>query len=397
MSAATRSTDIAAEIVARLRATLGAPDDKLPLHEPSIGEHERALVDDCLMSGWVSSVGPYVDAFETRLAEMTGARHAVAVSSGTAGLHAALMVAGVGPDDEVLAPSLTFAATINAIAHCHAVPHFVEIDPATLAVDPEALAAHLADIITVRDGRPINRLTGRRLAALVPVHLFGFTARQRELQTVAERFDLPVIEDAAEALGTTLDDRAAGTFGRMGVLSFNGNKIVTSGGGGAILTNDAELARAAKHLTTTAKLPHPWRYDHDRVGYNYRLTNLSAALGVAQLDRLDEFVTAKRQLLAAYQASFADFADGRVMAERPGERANAWLTTLILADDSGAALEAALPACHAAGFLARPAWTPLHLSPMYRDCPRMSLPTTESMARRILNLPSSAALTQRLR
>jgi len=385
-----------AAVVAAIARVLGRANDPVPLHEPLLGERERALVDECVASGWVSSVGKFVDLFERQLAEATGARHAVAVASGTAALHVAYMLAGAGPGDEVLVPALTFVATANAIAHCGAIPHFVDVDPATLAVDPAGLRAHLDEIARREGGALVNRSTGRRIAALVLVHPFGYPAPAPELLEVAAAYGLPLVEDAAEAFGARLDGRAPGTFGRLGTLSFNGNKIVTTGGGGAILTDDPELAKAAKHITTTAKLPHRWRFDHDRVAFNYRLPNLNAALGVAQLERLEGFVAAKRRLAELYREAFAGVSGVRSVAERDGTESNGWLATVVLEQGSPERLDAVLAACHAANYLVRPAWTALHTLPMFRDCPRMAMTQTERLTAAIVNLPSSPALALRL-
>ncbi|HOV04242.1 MAG TPA: LegC family aminotransferase [Hyphomicrobiales bacterium] len=392
----TRTAVDPAAFVAAIRSVVGPTDGKVALHEPLMGERERVLVDDCVRSGWVSSVGEYVNEFERRIAEVTGAAHAVVTASGTAALHVAFVVAGIGRDDEVLVPALTFVATAAAVVHAGAVPHFVDVDPATLAVDPKALRRHLAAIAKMEGGRLVNRTTGRRIAALVPVHPFGFVAPMPDLLAVAAEFGIPVIEDAAEGLGATLDGRAAGTFGLLGTLSFNGNKIVTTGSGGAILTDDAELARLAKHVSTTAKLPHPWRYEHDVVGYNYRMSNLAAALGLAQLERLDEFAAAKRALVARYGTAFAGLDGVTIVTAPAGVVANGWLATAILEDADADLLDAVLGACHGDGLLCRPAWTPLHLLAPYADCPRADMTATERLGHSIVNLPSSPALALRV-
>jgi perosamine synthetase len=357
-----------------------------------LGEAEAEAVAACVRGGWVSSAGPDIARFEQALAAVTGSPHVVAVASGTAGLHLSFLVAGVEPNDEVLVPALTFAATANAIAHAGAVPHFIEVAGDTLAADPALLRPYLAKIAERRGSRLVNRQSGRRIAALAVVHPFGFVAPMPALLAVAAEFGVMVIEDAAEALGATLDGRAAGTFAALGVLSFNGNKIITTGSGGAILSSDGALSQRARHLSTTAKLPHTWRYDHDMVGYNYRLPNLNAALGVAQLARLADFVAAKRALIARYVEAFAGQPGVSMLPEPAGVRGNAWLATLLLDGGSPTLLDEVLAACHEAGFLCRPAWTPLHQLPMYQACPRMALPETERLAASIINLPSGPAL-----
>lgn len=350
------------------------------------------LVKDCLESGWVSSVGRYVDAFEQQLAAFTGARHAVAVVNGTAALHVALRLAGVGPDDEVLMSALTFVATANAVAYCGAHPHFVDCDDTSFGLDPQALSAHLARIAEQTPEGWRNRLTGRKLAAILPVHIFGIPARLPEIIEVASRYHLPVVEDAAEALGAFRNGQHAGTFGEFGTLSFNGNKIITTGGGGALLTNDAELASQAKHLTTTAKLPHAWSFVHDRTGFNYRLPNLNAALGCAQLERLPEFLGRKARLAERYAQAFSPWQDGRFVTSPPDTTANHWLNAVRLARPDAAARDLLLADAHAEGFMCRPVWDLMHRLPMYAACPRSELPIAEALAASLINLPSGPAL-----
>lgn len=385
---------LADRVVSVLEGLFAGQPRPIALHEPEFAGHERNYVLDCIDSGWVSSVGSYVDRFEGAVAEACGAGHAVAVVNGTAALHVCLMLAGVQPGDEVLVPALTFVATANAIAHAGAVPHFVDSEDTSLAVDPDALAAWLADVAEPVGGGWRNRLTGRRIAALVVVHVFGHPARMDELCALAERYRLPLIEDAAEALGSRYHGRRCGGLTTLAATSFNGNKIVTCGGGGAVLTANPDLAKAARHLTTTAKQPHPWAFRHDRVGWNYRLPNVNAALGLAQLEQLADKVRRKRRLAAAYQAAFTAVPEVNFLMEPPGTESNYWLATLLLAPDQAGARDAILQAAHTAGFLCRPAWDLLHRQPMYAECPRMPLATVEALAPRILNLPSSPHLVE---
>ncbi len=373
-------------------ASLLPPQRPVALHEPSLNGGEAVALQQCLDSGWVSSAGPFVERFEQRLAEVLGAPAVVATVNGTAALHIALLLAGVGPDTEVLVPALTFVATANAVSYCGAVPHFVDSEEATLGLDADRLDAYLRAIADMAGGRPVNRWTGRRLAAVVPVHVFGHPVEMDRLTAVAARWSLPVIEDAAEALGSRYRDRAAGTLAPLAALSFNGNKIVTCGGGGAIVAADPDLAQAARHLTTTAKLPHRWAFVHDRVGFNYRLPNLNAALGLAQLDRLPAFLAAKRALAERYRQAFAGVPGLRLFTEPAGTEGNYWLNALVLDPGQEAAQEGLLAALNDAGILARPAWRLLHRLPMYADCPRMDLPVAESLERRIVNLPSGPGL-----
>ncbi len=363
----------------------------LPLHEPRFAGREWEYVKDCLDTGWVSSVGSYVDRFEAMVAECCGVPHAVAVMNGTAALHVALLLAGVKAGDEVLTPALTFIATTNAVSYCGAIPHFVDSNRETLGLDPAALDAYLATMAEPgRSGPPVNRATGRPIRAVVPMHTFGLPVDMVGIATVAERWGLVVVEDAAEAVGAAWRGRPLGSFASIGALSFNGNKIVTTGGGGAVLLADPEIARRAKHLTTTAKLPHAWRFDHDAVGFNYRMPNLNAALGCAQLEQLDGFVAAKQRLSDAYRRRLGNL-PGVEMVQPPRDATGTvWLNVVLVPDE--AARDALLGRCNAEGLLVRPAWELMHRLPMYRDCPRAPLPIAEMLEARLVCLPSGAGV-----
>lgn len=369
-------------------------DLPVPLHTPTFAGQEWAYVKECIDTGWVSSAGAYVTRFEEAIRAYTGARHAVAVVNGTAALHVALQLAGVATEDEVLAPSLTFVATANAIRYCQATPHFVDVDEGTLGVCPQRLADHLADVAEHRSGALHNCRTGRRIAALVCMHTFGHPCEMPGLLEVCQRYDLPLVEDAAASLGSFHQDRHTGTFGRMGILSFNGNKIISTGGGGAIVTDDDELASTARHLTTTAKLPHAWAYVHDQVGYNYRLPNLNAALGVAQMEQLPGLVERKRRVAQRYFDAFAEVNGAAMFREPAGARSNYWLNALVLdAAHAGAQVDL-LQAMRDRQWLVRPIWTPMHRLSMYENAPRADLAVTESLAGRVINLPGSAHLAE---
>lgn len=367
----------------------------MQLHEPRLAGNEWAYVKECIDTGWVSSVGSYVDEFERRLAELCGVRRAVAIVNGTAALHVALRLSGVEPNDEVLIPSLTFIATANAVVYCGAVPHLVDADPERLTIDPVALTCHLNEVADIDGGRAVNRKTGRTIRACVPVHVFGHPADMDAINPVCTALNIAVVEDATESLGSLYMGRPCGSLSRIGALSFNGNKIVTTGGGGAIVTDDPDLGRRAKHLTMTAKLPHKWAFLHDDIGWNYRLPNLNAALGVAQLEQLDVFVEAKRRIAARYAAAFAGVPGVTLVREPADTQGNYWLNAILLKEDDDAARDAVLEATHAAGFLTRPAWTPMHMLPMFATAPRSDLRVTESIHRRLVNLPSSAVLGMR--
>jgi perosamine synthetase len=307
-------------------------------------------------------------------------------------LHIALKLAGVQPQDEVLVPALSFVATANAVAHCGAVPHFVDSSLATMGLDPSALAEYLATIAEPITQGVRNRQTGHRIAAIVPMHTYGHPVELALLMEVANRYKLPIVEDAAESLGSTYQNQHTGTFGKLGTLSFNGNKIITTGGGGAILTDDAELARHAKHLTTTAKRPHRWEFFHDEVAWNYRLPNLNAALGCAQMERLPDFLARKRELANRYQKAFSSFTGIRFMFEPEQSRSNYWLNTVRLEEPDMKLRDRVLAAANDAGYQCRPTWTLLHKLPMFADCPRAPLPIAEQLEASLINLPSSAKL-----
>jgi perosamine synthetase len=326
------------------------------------------------------------------LATFTGAKRAVAVVNGTAALHMSLLLAGVEAGDEVLLPALTFIATANAVAYCQAKPHFVDSEERSLGMDASALRDYLQATTEMRNGHCINLRTGQVIRAMVPMHTFGHPVDIDALLSVAHDFHLQLIEDAAESLGSTVGGRHTGTFGVMGALSFNGNKTITTGGGGAILTDDLELAARAKHLTTTAKVSHRWNFMHDAVGFNYRLPNINAALGCAQLEQLPSFLLDKRRLHKVYQSIFSNVQGVRLVAEPDGCRSNYWLQALLLDESLANERDAVLSASNDVGLMTRPAWGLMHRMPMYSSAPRAPLPVAESIERRLINIPSSAGL-----
>lgn len=393
MPTMTAPSQLAQAVTERVRAVVGTR--RVALHEPIFQGNEWAYVKECLDTGWVSSVGSYVDRFERDLAAYTGAAHAVVVSNGTSGLQVALQLAGVLHGDEVVIPALSFVATANAVRHCGAWPHFADIDAGTLGLDVQALDEYLENVLERRGGASVNRHSGRRVAAIVPMHTFGHPVDMPALMAVAGRHGIAVVEDAAESLGSFIEGRHTGTFGLFGLLSFNGNKIITTGGGGALITNDGQLARRAKHITTTAKQPHPWAFVHDEVAYNYRMPNLNAALGCAQLEQLSSFLQSKRLLAQRYANAFADFPQARLFLERPGTQVNYWLQTLILESSVADERDAVLAATNEAGLMTRPVWELLNTLSMYRECASATLPVATDLARRIINLPSSPQLLQR--
>lgn len=380
----------AAQILDAIRAVVGAGN--VGLHEPYFCGNEWTYLKECVDSTFVSSVGRFVERFEAQLAAFTGAKYAVAVMNGTAALHVALRLAGVAANDEVLVPALSFIATANAVAYCHAVPHFVDSEERTLGMDPHALREYLASISEQRGELCVNRHTGRIIRALVPMHVFGHPVDVEGLAGVSRDFHLPMIEDAAESIGSLYHGVHTGTLGLMGTLSFNGNKTITTGGGGAILTHDEQLARHAKHLTTTAKVAHRWEYRHDELGYNYRLPNLNAALGCAQLEQLPHLLEAQRRLYERYALSFAHIPGVRILAEPAGCHSNYWLQALLLDESRAAERDAILAASNDAAVMTRPVWSLNHRASAFRTSPRMPLSVAESLERRLVNLPSSAQL-----
>jgi perosamine synthetase len=382
-------------IVAAVQRAVGTPNGTLALHEPVFAGNEIAYLEECIKSTFVSSVGKFVDRFENMLEEVTGARRAIAVVNGTAALHACFTLAGVEAGDEVMSPALTFIATTNAIAYCGASPHFIDSSFRTLGMDAQALGARLDAIAQRGADGTINRETGRKIAAIAPMHTFGHPVDMDEIVAIARHWDIAVVEDAAESLGSTYKGHAVGSQARLAALSFNGNKIVTTGGGGAILTNDEELGRRAKHITTTAKLPHKWAFVHDEVGFNYRLPNLNAALGCAQLEQLDGFLASKRRLAAAYQRAFAGVPGVQFSREPEGTTSNYWLNAILLDEAHADLRDEVLTALNASGFGARPTWTLMHRLPMFAACPRGDLRVAESIERRLINLPSSASIQAR--
>lgn len=379
------------QIVERTCAVIGLHRLPAPLHVPEIGPTAWTYVKDCLDTNWVSSVGSYVNRFEEQVAEFTGARFAIATVNGTAALHVALQLCGVERDQEVLMPSLTFIATANAVSYLGAIPHFVDVRESHLGIDADRIRDYLRQTLILKSGASFNRKSGRRVAALVGMHAFGHPFDIQPVQDVCEEFQLAFVEDSAEGLGSYAGGRHVGTFGRLGVLSFNGNKTITTGGGGMILANDEELAKRAKHLTTTGKQPHAWEFFHDQVAYNYRLPNLNAALGCSQMEDLPRLLAAKRKLAEDYIDAFAG-TQIRIVTEPPGCRSNYWLNALIPNRGGLTERNELLEALHQAGIMARPVWNPMHTLPMYADCPRMPLDVTEQIAARLINVPSSSTL-----
>ena len=374
-------------VVRAIRGVVGP--GQAALHEPSFEGNEWLYLKDCLDSTYVSSVGKFVDRFEDDLANYTGAKYAISVVNGTAALHIALKLVGVKTDDEVLIPALTFVATANAVVYCNATPHFVDSEEQTLGMDVHKLREYLLRISSQQSGQCINKETGRIIRAMVPMHTFGHPSDIEGLISISKDFNIVLIEDAAESLGSFYHGQHTGTFGLFGTLSFNGNKTITTGGGGAILTNDEVLARRAKHLTTTAKTPHAWEFHHDEVGYNYRMPNINAALGCAQLERLPIKLLAKRKLFERYDAAFERISGITLFREPPNCKSNYWLQTLILDFDAQEVRDEILEITNKQGIMTRPSWELMSELNHFKSSPRMDLASATSLSSRIINVPSN--------
>ena len=391
----TREAELAKRLVSAVRSVIG--EQSAVLHEPTFSGKETEYLKECISTGFVSSVGKFVDRFESELASVTGSKYAVATVNGTAALHVALKAVGVEVGDEVLVPAMTFAASANAVVYCGAIPHFIDSDSSTLGVDVSKLRDYLIATTKQLQGKCVNKQSGRVIRAVVPVHTFGHPIAIEDLKNLAEEFNIVVVEDAAESLGSLYKGKHTGTFGSVGIVSFNGNKIVTTGGGGAILTDDLALATSAKHLTTTAKMSHPWEYRHDQVGYNYRMPNINAALGCAQLENLENFVDAKRKLFCSYQAVFESFSEFDLFAEPKDCRSNYWLQAILLDEKSSEFRDGILQENNSAGIMSRPVWTLLNKLNHFKDMPSMNLDGAIDLEKRIVNIPSSPSLTGKFR
>ena len=362
-------------------------NDFVPLHEPCFLGKEKQYVLDCIDSTFVSSVGEYVDLFEQKVAEYTDVKYAIATTNGTAALHMALLLAGVQRGDEVLTQAISFVATANAVRYCGAQPIFLDSDRSTLGLSTDALEAFLiAHCDQNNDGYAYNKKTGKRISACVPVHVFGHPVKIDQIKTLCDKYNITLIEDAAESLGSLYKSRHTGNFGKLAILSFNGNKTITTGAGGMILTGDENLAQMAKHLTTTAKVPHPWEYTHDYIGFNYRIANINAALGCAQIDMLSRFLESKHELALTYQ-DFFESMEILFVKEPEDSRSNYWLNAILFNDlnERNAFLECS----NANGVMTRPMWTLLPKLPMYTHCQTDELVNACWLEERLVKIPSS--------
>ncbi|WP_075590622.1 LegC family aminotransferase [Labilibacter marinus] len=372
-----------------IRQVFNEPEAFIPLHAPVFSGNEKKYLNECIDTTFVSSVGKFVDQFETKIAIYTGSTKAVACVNGTNALHLALVLSGVEQNHEVITQPLTFIATANAISYCGAKPVFVDVDKETMGLSPDALRAFLNEHCEIINNNCINKTTGNTIKACVPMHTFGHPCRIDEIKTICEQFHIALIEDAAESLGSYYKSKHTGTFAPIGILSFNGNKTITTGGGGMLLFNDEALATRAKHLSTQAKTSHPWAFLHDEIGYNYRMPNINAAIGLAQLEKLNEIIKAKRKLAHKYAAFFTD---NKIdyFVEPKDAQSNYWLNCLVLKNKEER--DSFLEETNKKGVMTRPVWELINRLPMFQNCMCGDLSNTEWLADRVVNIPSSSLL-----
>jgi len=364
-------------------------DGIIPLHKPLFIGNEKQYLNECIDSTYVSSVGKFVDQFEEKIANYVGVKYAVATSSGTSALHIALIVSGVNPSDEVITQPLTFVATCNAINYCGATPVFVDVDMDTMGLSPKSLRDFLLKNTTVKNKQCINNITGKVVKACLPMHTFGHPCRIEEIKDICEKFHINLVEDAAESLGSFYKGKHTGKFGLIGTLSFNGNKIITAGGGGCLITDNKELAIRARHLTTTAKVPHKWEYSHDMIGYNYRMPNINAALLIAQLENLEVFLKSKRKIAMKYKGFFKD-KPYKFFEEPPNSQSNYWLNSIIL--NNKEQQQQFLNDTNSNGVMTRPVWDLINKLDIYKKSYCSDLTNAEFLSERVINVPSSAIL-----
>ena len=363
--------------------------DFIPLHEPRFVGNEKKYLNECIDSTFVSSVGKYVGELEENIASYTGAKYAIATSNGTSALHISLLLANVGQSDEVITQPLTFIATCNAISYCGAQPIFIDVDKDTMGLSPSSLKYFFENNTTVKNNQCINNKTSKVIKACMPMHTFGHPCRIDEIKEICDMYHVFLIEDAAESFGSLYKGKHTGTFGQMAAFSFNGNKVITSGGGGCIITNDKILAKKAKHLTTTAKVPHKWEFIHDMVGYNYRMPNLNAALAVAQLENIDGFINSKRKLASSYKEFFST-QEPTFFKEPEQSKSNYWLNTILLKNKDQR--DKFLEETNSRGVMTRPIWTLMNQLPMFEHAQCDDLINSKWLNDRVVNIPSSVVL-----
>jgi perosamine synthetase len=365
-------------------------DEKfIPIHEPRFLGNEKKYLNECIETTFVSSAGKFVDEFEIKIAKYTGAKYAVATVNGTSALHISLLLAGVDKNCEVITQPLTFVATCNAISYCNAKHIFIDVDKDTMGLSPSALESFLEKNAKIKNKKCINNKTGKIIKACLPMHSYGHPCKIDEIKKICDEYYIFLIEDSAESVGSLYKNKHTGTFGQLGNISFNGNKIITAGGGGAIVTNDKVLAKKAKHLTTTAKVPHKWNFNHDMVGYNYRMPNLNAALLVAQVEKLDDFIINKRSLAKKYEAFFKS-TDYKFFKEPKDSKSNYWLNSIILKNKNQR--DNFLEDTNSKGVMTRPIWTLMNKLPMFKDIQCDDLKNSKWLEERVVNIPSSVTL-----
>ncbi|NPD46746.1 LegC family aminotransferase [Lentimicrobium sp. S6] len=370
-----------------IRKIYNDSDGFIPLHAPVFLGNEKKYLNECIDSTFVSSVGKFVNQFEQMTSEYVGSKYAIAAANGTAALQIALILAGVKNGDEVVTQALTFVATANAIKHSQANPIFVDVDRDTLGMSPERLKDWLQENAVINSkGEAINKTSKKKISAIVPMHTFGLPCRINEIVDIANEYRIPVVEDSAESLGSFVNAKHTGTFGLLGVFSYNGNKTITTGGGGMIVTDNEELAKRAKHITTTAKIPHPFEYDHDEIGYNYRLTNLAAAMGVAQMENLNQIIENKRKTASLYINYFVETAN-HFFQEQNGSKSNYWLNSISFSEPSQR--DDFLKFSNDNGIMTRPIWKLMNKLEMFKKCQCGDLSNSEWLEARVVNLPSS--------
>lgn len=379
------------ELLQRIETVIGRKSSEpVHLHEPSFNQDDKDYLNSCIDSGFVSSVGEYVNEFEKSIKILTGAEAAVSCTNGTAALHLCLIAANVENGDEVLMPSLTFAATANACIYNNSTPHFIDVSQKTLSVDPVKLRQHLEKKCEFNGYNTINKSTKKTIKALIVMHCFGHIGEFDELKSLCDEYKIQLIEDAAESLGSTFKGKQSGNLAQFAAISFNGNKIITTGGGGMFLTKDVKIAKKIKHLSTTAKQPHPYKFVHDQVGFNYRMPNLNAALGMAQIKKLPIYLEQKRNLAAQYKESFKDFEFATFINEPDNCKSNYWLNSIALSDEQS--IDKTILYLHENNIFARPIWTPLHKLEHFKNNPKSCLAVTNKLENKIICLPSSPYL-----
>jgi len=379
------------QIIEFIRELYNEPTNFIPIHAPVFNGNEKKYLNECIDTTFVSSVGKFVDRIEKDIAAYSGAKYAVATVNGTAALHIALLMAGVEPGDEVITQALTFIATANAISYCNAKPIFLDVDRDTMGLSPEALEQFLKKHTKwdPQTSKQINTSTSKPISACVPMHTFGHPCRIDEIVEICDKYGISVVEDAAESIGSTYKGRMTGTFGKLAVFSFNGNKTITCGGGGMIITNDEKLAKKAKHIITTAKIPHEWEYRHDIIGYNYRMPNINAALACAQLEQLDEFIRDKRKTATLYEQFFKGI-DIAFFTEPDNSCSNYWLNSVVLKDKNQR--DEFLKYTNENGIMTRPIWTLMNKLEMFKDCQTDKLENAQRLEDRVVNIPSSVRI-----